>query len=122
MIPLPFVSISVKVFGSAIHQRFEPIQAQLSEMSAVVQEALSGVRVVRAYGQEADGDRAIPGVQRRVRRAEPPADRAAGRVLSEHVVLSGFGALLVLWLGSRESSPARSPSESSSRSTRTSRC
>src|SRR5262249_54348446 len=45
LIPLPFVSISVKFFGSAIHSRFEQIQAQLSDMSAVVQEALSGVRV-----------------------------------------------------------------------------
>src|SRR5204863_7474471 len=52
LIPLPFVSISVKFFGSAIHKRFEQIQAQLSEASAVAQEALSGVRVVRAYRQE----------------------------------------------------------------------
>src|SRR5207245_11492625 len=51
LVPLPFVSISVKVFGSAIHKRFEQIQAQLSEVSAVAQEALSGVRVVRAYRQ-----------------------------------------------------------------------
>src|SRR5436189_2005588 len=53
LVPLPFVSISVKFFGSAIHRRFERIQAQLSEVSAVAQEALSGVRVVRAYRQEA---------------------------------------------------------------------
>jgi len=46
LVPLPFVSISVKYFGSAIHRRFERIQAQLSEISAVVQEALAGVRVV----------------------------------------------------------------------------
>src|SRR5262249_34523874 len=52
LIPLPFVSISVKAFGTAIHERFERIQAQLSDMSAVVEEALSGVRVVRAYRQE----------------------------------------------------------------------
>ena len=52
LVPLPFVSISVKHFGSAIHRRFEQIQAQLSDMSAVVQESLSGVRVVRAYRQE----------------------------------------------------------------------
>src|SRR6185436_7198048 len=44
LIPLPFVSISVKVFGSAIHKRFERIQAQLSHLSAVAQEALGGVR------------------------------------------------------------------------------
>src|SRR6188474_2370196 len=53
LIPLPFVTISVRYFGTAIHKRFEQIQAQLSEVSAVVQEALSGVRVVRAYRQEA---------------------------------------------------------------------
>src|SRR6476660_8507267 len=53
LIPLPFVTIAVRYFGSAIHKRFEQIQAQLSEVSAVVQEALSGVRVVRAYRQEA---------------------------------------------------------------------
>ena len=52
LLPLPLVTISVKYFGSAIHTRFEAIQAQLSDISAVVQEALSGVRVVRAYGQE----------------------------------------------------------------------
>src|SRR5690349_4954426 len=52
LIPLPFASVSVKYFGSAIHKRFERIQAQLSDISAVAQEALAGVRVVRAYGQE----------------------------------------------------------------------
>src|SRR5437867_3838130 len=54
LVPLPLVSLSVKYFGSAIHTRFEQIQAQLSEVSAVVQESLSGVRVVRAYRQEAN--------------------------------------------------------------------
>src|SRR6185437_11889338 len=51
LLPLPFVTITVRYFGSAIHRRFEAIQAQLSEVSAVVQEALAGVRVVRAYRQ-----------------------------------------------------------------------
>ena len=40
LVPLPMVSISVKYFGSAIHKRFEAIQAQLADLSAVVQEAL----------------------------------------------------------------------------------
>src|SRR5260221_12199852 len=51
LIPLPFVSISVKYFGSAIHKRFERIQSQLSDVSAVTQEALAGVCIVPAYRQ-----------------------------------------------------------------------
>ena len=52
LLPMPLVSISAHVFGKAIHDRFDRIQAQLSTLSAVVQESLSGVRVVRAYRQE----------------------------------------------------------------------
>ena len=53
LLPLPGVTVATWYFGNAIHGRFERIQAKLSDMSAVVQEALSGVRVVRAYRQEA---------------------------------------------------------------------
>jgi ATP-binding cassette, subfamily B, multidrug efflux pump len=102
LLPLPFVSISVKYFGSAIHRRFERIQAQLSDISAVAQEALSGVRVVRAYRQE---------------HSELERFRAANAEYLQRnrmlIVLQGFffpsmsfflglGALLILWIGSRE--------------------
>src|SRR5947207_3205622 len=53
LIPLPVLSLFVRYFGAAIHHRFEKIQEQLSDISAVTQESLSGVRVVRAYRQEA---------------------------------------------------------------------
>src|SRR4030095_3330587 len=52
LVPLPFVSLMVHYFGDAIHRRFEKIQEQFSDISAVTQESLSGVRVVRAYRQE----------------------------------------------------------------------
>lgn len=52
LLPMPLVSVATHVFGKAIHDRFDRIQAQLSELSAVVQESLAGVRVVRAYRQE----------------------------------------------------------------------
>ena len=53
LLPLPFVSLVVKGFGKAIYQRSEQVQEALAHMSATVQEALAGVRVVRAYGREA---------------------------------------------------------------------
>jgi ATP-binding cassette, subfamily B, multidrug efflux pump len=102
LIPLPFVSLSVKYFGSAIHERFEKIQAQLSEVSAVAQEALAGVRVVRAYRQE----------QAEIDRFRTSNEEYLSRN-RRLIVLQGFffpsmsfflglGALVVLWVGSRE--------------------
>ncbi len=100
--PLPLVSISVWYFGAIIHQRFERIQEQLAEISAITQETLAGVRVVRAYGQE--------GFEReRFRRAnEEYVHRNRGLIRIEAIYfptmgfLMGIGALLVIWIGSRE--------------------
>jgi len=50
--PAPLVSLVVVFFGRRIHESFERIQKQFAEISSRVQENLSGVRVVRAYGQE----------------------------------------------------------------------
>jgi ATP-binding cassette subfamily B protein len=51
-LPLPVVSIVIQYFGRRIHERFERIQAMFSDISARAQENFSGVRVIRAYGQE----------------------------------------------------------------------
>jgi ATP-binding cassette, subfamily B, multidrug efflux pump len=52
-ITMPLVSLTVKYLGQQIHVRFEKIQEYFSGITAVAQENLSGVRVVRAYAQEA---------------------------------------------------------------------
>ncbi len=102
LIPLPFVSIAVRYFGRAIHRRFERIQAQLSDLSAVTQEALAGVRVVRAYRQESAelerfGRANLEYLERNRRLV-----RLQGFFYPTMSLFLGLGSLLVLWLGSRE--------------------
>lgn len=102
LIPLPFVSISVKLFGTAIHKRFEKIQAQLSEVSAVAQEALSGVRVVRAYRQEeSELERFRVSIDEYLRRNRGLIV-LQGFFFPSMGFFLGLGALVVVWLGSRE--------------------
>ncbi|MDP1570838.1 MAG: ABC transporter ATP-binding protein [Vicinamibacterales bacterium] len=102
LLPLPFVTLSVRYFGAAIHRRFERIQAQLSVISTIVQEALAGVRVVRAYGQEAHE-------VARFREANDEYVRRNRRLIALQGIyypsmgfLMGLASLLVLWLGARE--------------------
>ena len=102
LLPLPFVSVSVKLFGTAIHRRFERIQEQLSEMSAVAQENLSGVRVVRAYGQEGPELEKFRVANEEYIQRNRPLIRLQGAFYPSLTLLLGIGALLVLWQGSRE--------------------
>ena len=102
LIPLPFVTLVVRYFGTAIHKRFEAIQAQLSEISAVVQEALSGVRVVRAYRQEAHESERFRRANEEYLSRNRVLIRLQGAFYPSMTLFLGFGSLLVLWLGSRD--------------------
>ena len=101
LIPLPFVSLAVRYFGAAIHRRFETIQEQLSDLSAVTQEALAGVRVVRAYRQEgAELERFRRSNEEYVQRNRKLI-HLQGAFYPSMGLLMGISELLVLWLGSR---------------------
>lgn len=102
LLPLPLVSVSVKYFGDAIHRRFERIQAQLSEISAVVQESLAGVRVVRAYTREAHEIARFQRANEEYVRRNRGLINLQGLYYPSMTLFLGFGSLLVLWLGSRE--------------------
>ena len=52
LLPLPLLSVSIYVVNSMIIRRSEEIQRQLSTMSTYVQEAFSGIRVIKAFVQE----------------------------------------------------------------------
>ena len=102
LLPLPLVTVAVRYFGREIHSRFERIQAQLSELSAVAQEALSGVRVVRAYRQEtAELDRFRDANEEYFRRNRALI-RLQGFFFPTLTFFLGLAALLLLWLGGRE--------------------
>ncbi|MGB0521910.1 MAG: ABC transporter ATP-binding protein [Flammeovirgaceae bacterium] len=54
LLPLPVLSISIYYVNNLINKRSEEIQRGLSEMSTFVQEAFSGIRVIKAFAREFD--------------------------------------------------------------------
>ncbi len=102
LLPLPLVSVAVHYFGSQIHARFERIQAQLSDLSAVTQEALAGVRVLRAYRQEDHEVERFRLANEEYVARNRMLIRLQGIFYPSIELLMGIGVLLVLWLGSRD--------------------
>jgi ATP-binding cassette subfamily B multidrug efflux pump len=100
--PLPLASVVVQYFGRKIHERFEKIQAQFSDISARAQENFSGARVIRAYAQE-EAEIALfeTSNQEYVSRSLPLA-RLTGMLWPTLELLLGFAVVLVLWIGGRE--------------------
>ena len=102
LIPLPILSVAVYLFGAEIHRRFDEIQEQLATISAVVQEALSGVRVVRAYRQERFETGRFRSANDEYVRRNRKLIRVQGAFFPIMGLLMGVGSLLILWLGARD--------------------
>ena len=100
--PLPLASIVVQYFGRRIHERFEKIQAQFSNISARAQENFSGARLIRAYAQEeAEITLFEKANQEYVTRSLPLA-RLTGMLWPTLEMLLGFAVVMVLWVGGRQ--------------------
>ena len=102
LLPLPLVSIAVRRFGDAIYHRSERIQAQLARLSAIAQEALAGVRVVRAYGREPAELERFEAANREYVARSRAVIMIQGLFFPSLAFCLGLSALVVLWAGTRE--------------------
>jgi len=102
LLPLPFVTLATHFVGKAIHDRFERLQAQLADMSAVVQESLAGVRVVRAYRQEETELARFRASNDEYVERNRGLIRLQAAFYPSLALCFGLSALLVLWFGGRD--------------------
>ena len=52
LLPLPILAISVYFVSSTMNKRSERVQAQLSEITAIAQEAFSGIKIIKSFSNE----------------------------------------------------------------------
>lgn len=52
LIPMPFMALAVWVYAKKLNVRFDKAQEAFSTLNDKVQESISGVRVIKAFGQE----------------------------------------------------------------------
>lgn len=102
MLPMALLPPVVLGFGRAIHARFERIQEQFSTLSTIVQENLTGVRIVRAYVQEEEQARRFEALNAEYRDRNMKLARVAGILHPLLGLLSGVALVIVLWVGGRE--------------------
>jgi ATP-binding cassette subfamily B protein len=99
LVPLLALPPVVLAFGRMIHRRFEQIQEQYATLSTMVQENLTGLRIVRSYVQEADQQRRFDELADAYRERNMSLARASGAFHPSMGLIAGVGMIIVLWLG-----------------------
>lgn len=98
-VTMPLVSLTVKYLGQQVHVRFEKIQDFFAQISARAQENFAGVRVVRAYAQEAAEIRAFADLNRQYAERNLNLVRIAAVMRPLMQFLIGTGYVLIIWYG-----------------------
>ena len=101
LVPMTLLPPIVLWFGRTIHNRFERIQEQFAALSTMVQENLTGVRIVRAYAQESAQAREFDGFNRGYLRRNMHLAYVSGAFHPIMGLLTGAAMVVVLWYGGR---------------------
>lgn len=101
LVPVPFVSLSMRFLGKRIHDLSEAAQARFSDLTARVQENLAGVRLLRAFAQEESEMKAFAALNRNYVEANKHLIGFQALLWPALAVLLGLSFLMVFWLGGR---------------------
>ncbi len=99
LLPLAVLPVAMSMFAGAIHRRSEAIQAQFADLTSHAHENLSGVRIVRAYRQEAAETAAFSELNQEYGRRNLARARTQGMFHPLLALLGGLGAVAVLFVG-----------------------
>jgi ATP-binding cassette subfamily B multidrug efflux pump len=100
-IPFPALSFVTFLFMRLVFPRYEKIQEQYSNISAKAQESLSGIRVIKAYVQEANERRAFHRLNKDYIKKNMDMIKIWGALFPVLSLLAGAMMVIVLLVGGR---------------------
>ncbi|MGE5190426.1 MAG: ABC transporter ATP-binding protein [Gemmatimonadota bacterium] len=97
----PLIVFVSRGYGRAFHRLHRKVQETLAAMNATLQENVTGIRLVKAYGLEEAEERRFGANCRDYYAHNVSVSRTSAAFHGAIGLLAGAGVALVLWLGSR---------------------
>jgi ATP-binding cassette subfamily B protein len=99
LLPLPVLSVSIYYVSRLINQRSEALQRQQSQLSTFVQEAFSGIRVLKAYNREARSRQAFANECGEYKRRSLELVKVDALFMPAITLLIGLSTILAIYVG-----------------------
>jgi ATP-binding cassette subfamily B protein len=99
LFPLPFINISARSFSHKIHPAVMAVQQEQAQLANIVEESVSGIRVIKGFGAEAVQQGKLNIEADDIRRESMRAARIRSRFLPAIDLLPSLGLVSVLGLG-----------------------
>jgi ATP-binding cassette subfamily B multidrug efflux pump len=102
LIPLPLLSISIFLVNEQVEKRSERIQRSQSKLSTFVQEAFSGIRVLKSYNREAESFRKFNIENEAYKKQSLKLTKVQSLFFPIITALIGLSTILTVYAGSTE--------------------
>src|SRR6266568_2482548 len=102
LILMPLASLTFWYIGRTVHLRFERLQSQFGDMSTKAQENFSGIRVVKAFSQEAAETKDFAAVNHEYFRRAVALSAMQGLIWPSISFILGIAVLSVLYVGGQD--------------------
>lgn len=99
LIPLPILSLTIYYVSQRINIKSTQVQRQLSAMSSFVQEAFSGIRVLKAYSKEKQWGASFATETNRYKEISLELVRIQATFFPTMLVLIGLSTILTVYVG-----------------------
>ena len=101
LLPMPLITVVTFLFSRIVHRRFEVVQKGFASLTERVREAISGIRVIRAYVQEEYEREKLSRLSQDYIRKNVSVTQASGMFLPFILFLSNLSLAIVLYFGGR---------------------
>jgi len=100
--PLPFMMVAIFYVSKTINKKTELVQQQQSKLSAIVQESISGIRVLRAFAREKSFSDTFSAESEHYKKKQLQLVRIDALFMPVIVILVGLSTILTVYIGAQK--------------------
>lgn len=100
--PLPFMMVAIFYVSKTINKKTELVQQQQSKLSAIVQESISGIRVLRAFAREKSFSDTFSNESEHYKKKQLQLVHIDALFMPVIVILVGLSTILTVYIGAQK--------------------
>ena len=102
LIPMPLITISTKFFSKQMHQRYQRVQATFSDLTEVIRERFSGIRIIKAHNHKEKAANRVDTVSKAYVKENLGLVKIVGSFFPLMLLFTNLSLAIVLYIGGRQ--------------------
>jgi ATP-binding cassette subfamily B protein len=102
LIPMPFIVLGTRFFSKKMHRRYQEVQASFADLTEVVRERFSGIRIIKAHSWENEETKQVGSISKAYVNKNLKLVKITGSFFPMMVFFTNLSLAIVLYLGGRQ--------------------